>query len=149
MHIIECYTLFDIRHTGVLNRNRPPEDIDLLAWQYKRNTQCNFDTIMQAISLRSLPEIIEYPKELSINFSEFKEFGFLYEEEKEDKKCWRFSFTVMSLSVFNDGINEFGSLYDDCHQVPMIKCGTEWDKLSNFLDTSPELKNIHFKVSNE
>ena len=53
-------------------------------------------------------------------------------------------------SVFNDGITELGALYDDCHDVPMIKCGTEWDKLPNKLDATDELRNIYFEiVSNE
>jgi len=42
-----------------------------------------------------------------------------------------------------------GGLYSDCEGVPMIKVGTEWDKLPNFLDTSPELRNIYFEVIHE
>jgi len=30
----------------------------------------------------------------------------------------------------------------------MIKCGTEWEKLPSFLDTSTELRNIYFKIEN-
>jgi len=28
----------------------------------------------------------------------------------------------------------------------MVKTGREWNKLPDFLDTSPELKNIYFEV---
>jgi hypothetical protein len=146
MYKIICYTLFDITNTGVLNRNRPPEDTDVNLWQIKRNTQSNFDTILQAISLRALPEIVDKPVQTKIKFNEFTEFGFLFEDEIEEQPCWNFTFYIMSTAVFNDGINELGALYDDCHHVPMIKVGTEWNKLSNYLDSSPELKNIHFKV---
>jgi hypothetical protein len=31
----------------------------------------------------------------------------------------------------------------------MILCGTEWEKLPSFLDTSEELKNIYFTVNYE
>ena len=59
---IECYTLFDITQTGVLNRSRPVDGQDLDQWVHKRNTQANFDTLLQIISLRSQPEIVSSPK---------------------------------------------------------------------------------------
>ena len=146
-YTITCYTLFDITQTNVLNRHRPGEDQDTKKWMYKRNTQCNFDTIQQAISLRSQPELVRLPKRIDIRFNEFTEFGFLFEQlEKETYPCWSFDFTVQHPSVFYDGVNELGSLYRDCDQVPMIKCHTEWDKLPTFLDGSDELRNIYFKV---
>lgn len=143
-YILTCYTLFDITQTGVLNRQRPV-DQDNTDWIYKRNTQSNFDTILQAISLRSQPDVIRNPKKIEIIFEKFTNFGFLYEDESK-VNCWSFDFTVHHSSVFNDGINELGALYSDCHNVPMIKCGTEWEKLSSMLDTSDELRNIYFEV---
>ena len=149
-YIITCYTLFDITQTGVLNRNRPPADADLETWLYKRNTQSNFDTILQAISLRSQPEIVKNPKRKDIRFDEFENFGFLFKQmEDETYPCWQFDFSVQHPSVFKDGISELGALYDDCHGVPMTKCGTEWDRLPNFTDCSPELKNLYFELNNE
>jgi hypothetical protein len=146
---ITCYTLFDITQTGVINRHRPAEDEELQSWLYKRNTQCNLDTILQAISLRSQPEITRVPEKKQIRFDEFTEFGFLFQQvDNEVYNCWSFDFTIQHPSVFNDGINELGALYNDCDTVPMIKCGTEWGKLPSFLDTSDELKNIYFKVMN-
>jgi hypothetical protein len=145
MYLITCYTLFDITQTGVLNRHRPVDQND--EWVYKRNTQCNFDTILQAINLRSQPEVARMPKKTSIKFEQFKNFGYLY-EDKDDVSCWSFDFSVSHGSVFNDGITELGALYNDCNEVPMIKCGTEWEKLSNKLDTSEELRNIYFEVLN-
>ena len=144
---ITCYTLFDITQTNVLNRHRPEEGQDIEQWLYKRNTQCNFDTVQQAISLRSQPDVIRKPARQDIRFDEFTEFGFLFEQE-EDKTypCWSFDFTVQHHSVFNDGISELGALYNDCHGIPMIKCSTEWTKLPGSLDTTEELRNIYFKV---
>ena len=144
---ITCYTLFDITPTGVMNRHRPVVDEEIPNWLQKRNTQCNFDTVIQSISLRSQPEVVRIPEKTQIRFDEFTEFGFLFEQEDDNMyPCWSFDFDVQHPSVFYDGVNEFGSLYRDCDQVPMIKCGTEWDKLPAFLDSSDELRNIYFKV---
>jgi hypothetical protein len=147
---ITCYTLFDITPTGVMNRQKPSPDEDMEKWLHKRNTQCNFDTVIQAVSLRSQPENITSPKKTQIQFDDFEDFGFLFEQiDKEKYNCWNFEFTIQHLSVFDDGISELGALYSDCDRVPMIKCGTEWDKLPLFLDTTNELRNIYFKITNE
>jgi len=146
---ISCYTLFDITQTGTVNRNRPSLDEDENVWLHKRNTQCNFDTVLQAVSLRSQPEILNYPTQTKIKFDEFDNFGFLFEQQDdEEHSCWSFDFEIHHPSVFHDGITELGSLYSDCHNVPMIKTDTAWHKLPAFLDTSDELRNIYFKVIN-
>ena len=150
MNIIVCYTLFDITQTGIRNRARPPDGNEYDVWLKQRNTQCNFDTIQQAISLRSQPEIVSLPKKIDIRFDEFQNFGFLFQQiENETYPCWTFKFTVQHSSVFDDGITELGALYNDCHGVPMIKCDSQWDKLPNFLDGTNELKNIYFEIKND
>jgi len=147
---IICYSLFDITQTGVLNRHKPDMDINHDDWILKRNTQCNFDTVLQAISLRSQPEILNSPTLTKIRFDEFLDFGFLFEQqENEEYNCWTFDFSIQHPSVFANGIDELGALYSDCDRTPMIKCGTEWEKLPSFLDSSPELRNIYFKVLND
>lgn len=147
-HRITCYTLFDITNTGILNRARPGEDQILEEWLHKRNTQANFDALLQIISLRSQPEVIKKPEKISIVFEEFKKFGFFYlQQEQCTYPCWIFEFEVQHPSVFNDEGNELGHLYNDCDGVPMTKCGTECEFLSNFLDCSPELRNIYFVKS--
>lgn len=146
--IVTCYTLFDITYTGILNRNRVPEDQDPQEWMYKRNTQCNFDTILQAISLRSQPEIIKTPIVKKIKLEQVECFGFLFQHD-DFINCWEFDFNIQHKSVFSDGYTKFGSLYNDCHNIPMILCGTEYEKLSSFIDCSPELKNIYFEFKNE
>lgn len=142
--------MFDITQTGVLNRSRPGMDQDITDWTFKRNTQANFDTILQVISLRSQPEALSIPKKMLIKFDDFENFGFLFQQlENETYPMWEFSFDIQHHSVFNDGISELGSLYNDCNGVPMILCGTEWEKLPSFLDSSEELKNIYFTVNYE
>jgi hypothetical protein len=149
-YTITCYTLFDITQTNVPNRQRPQVDQDMQEWIYKRNTQSNFDTIQQVISLRSQPENVRRPKRSDIRFDEFTDFGFLFEQlEDETYPCWSFDFTVQHPSVFNDGVDELGALYRDCDQVPMMKCRTEWEKLPSMLDSTDEFRNIYFKVSKD
>jgi hypothetical protein len=139
--------MFDITPTGVTNRSRPTDVSELELWLHKRNTQCNFDTVIQSISLRSQPDVVKNPKKIDIRFDEFTDFGFLFQQFEDDTyPCWSFDFEIQHASVFEDGINDLGALYTDCDQVPMIKCGTEWLMLPAFLDTSPELRNIYFKV---
>jgi len=147
--IITCHTLHDITPSGVIGRHRPGLGEDQAEWMRKRNTQSNFDTILQAISLRSQPEIINDPIRSMIKFDDDR-FGFLFEQlEDEEYPCWSFDFSIMHTSVFDNGISELGLLYIDCDHVPMIKCDTEWEKLPALLDTSDELRNIYFKVKNE
>lgn len=149
-HKIACFTLFDITHTGVANRAKPDVNSDPRKWAYQRNTQCNLDTILQIVSLRSQPEMLVYPVKDNRKLKELDYFGFLYNEEEEKVPYWSFEFTVQHPSVFEDGISELGHLYRDCDGVPMIKCNTEFNKLNQFLDTSPELRNIYFiKYENE
>jgi hypothetical protein len=147
---IQCYTLFDVTNTGVPNRSKPADVTDEETWRYKRNTQANFDTVLQSISLRSQPDVIKKPEKINIRFDKFQNFGFLFEQlEEETYPTWFFEFDVYHNSVFDNGIIEFGFLYSDCDRVPMILCGTEWDKLPAFLDTSPELRNIYFTLQND
>lgn len=146
---LRCYTLFDITKTGNIHR-RPPingTSEQTTRWEKTRNTQTNFDTIIQVISLRSQPENITDPQEEIFVFDETNDtFGFLFDSEETAQSYWSFEFTIPHNKVFDDGINELGYLLRDCDGVPMIKVGTEWEKLPNFLDTTPELRNIHFEV---
>lgn len=143
MYRIRCHTLFDITQTGVLNRSRPTEN-DIDGWIKRRNTQCNFDTVLQVISLRSQPEIVRLPVSTEISEPDYEMFGFLYTKEKVN--CWKFEFEVQHSSVFENGIIPLGALYKDCEGVPMILCEDQHSLCPKFLDISPELKNIHFEV---
>jgi hypothetical protein len=127
-----------------MNRNKPnPDDID--NWIYRRNTQCNFDTLLQVISLRSQPELVRIPIKIDANDTKFDKFGILYKDSL--KHYWKFEFEVQHSSVFENGIVPLGALYKDCDGVPMIRCNGQEDTLPGFLDTSDELKNIYFEVT--
>jgi len=139
---IRCYTLFDITQTGVLNRrtHQPLNE----EWVRRRNTQCNFDTILQVISLRSQPEIIKVPHEIQTNLNVF---GFVYHLPKLDVyPIWEFEFEVQHASVFNTESEELGLLYADCQDVPMIELTGQPPLMTSHLDVTPEFKNIHFEV---
>lgn len=142
-HRLGCYTLFDITQTGVMNRSKPVGD-NIELWVKQRNTQCNFDTILQVISLRSQPEVCKSPIKITMKPEDLSKFGFLY-EGNEEANCWYFEFEIQHPSVFENGIRPLGALYKDCEGVPMITC-EEQIKTTSFLNTTEELRNIYFEV---
>lgn len=144
-HRICCYTLFDVTFTGVLNRNRPSTSHDN-NWVYKRNTQCNYDTILQVISLRSQPEIIKNSSRELLTDAILLNFGTVYQGKLLEQYYWKFEFEVQHSNVFNNGKTELGSLYNDCVDVPMIVFDHQTKYLMNFLDITDKYKNIHFEV---
>jgi hypothetical protein len=142
-HRISCHTLFDITKTGVLNRARPNVDVtDSNDWFRKRNTQCNFDTILQVISLRAQPDVVNDPVMKLMDLNKVDYFGNTLKEKKIP--VWTFDFEVQHASVFNDGISELGALYKDCEDVPMIRCDSQWVNAGEKLDATSETRNIYF-----
>lgn len=141
---IRCCTLFDVTHTGVTNRSKPPGS-DTETWVKQRNTQCNFDTILQVISLRSQPDLVKSPIKKQVDDELLNKFGFVYQQPDVDIYCWIFEFEVHHVSVFDNHVGQFGALYNDCHGVPMIRDNENSIDITPFLDTSDELKNIHFE----
>lgn len=145
-YTIRCHILFDVTQTGISNRQRQNTN-NLDGWILKRNTQCNLDTVLQTISLRSLPEVYQNPTITTISLPN-KRFGSAY--KKERVSCWMFDFQVSSIEVFDNGESKLGLLYTDCSEVPMILCGTESKQLNNSIDITPQKRNIYFEVlSNE
>lgn len=143
---IQCYTLFDITKTGVRQRSKIPENMQTESFIVQRNTQVNLDTILQVIGLRSQPEAISDPLKKTIDINtESNRFGFFYKIGVEKTFVWSFQFNVQHESVFDDGYDVFGHLYNDCHNIPMIKSNNTHEKLINLLDTSPEFCNIYFE----
>lgn len=140
---IKCITLFDVTKSGVLHRSKPL-DMDDEEWISKRNTQCNLDTILQTISLRSLPELCNDPVLL---VDTHDKFGRVYKNSKKNKlSFWKFEFFIQDTAPFYDGINQMGALYNDCQGVPMIKCKSMISNVPNYLDTTFEFCNIYFEV---
>ena len=140
---IRCWTLFDITNTGVVNRSKPPEH-DIENWIHRRNTQCNYDTLLQVISLRSQPEVVRVPVKVEMTDEIRAKFG-MSVDENAARVCWKFEFEVQHPSVFYNGNEPFGSLYKDCEGVPMILCDRQNENVTSLLNITPELKNIHFE----
>jgi len=141
---IRCYTLFDITKTNITNRNPPSTfKVEVSAWHNKRNSQVNFDTLLQVISLRAQPESVTDP--IHIVESPKGKFGF-FTDLYEECDLWYFDFYVNHQGVFSNNESELGALYEDCDSVPMIKTGNI--ELPGFLDISPELRNIYFEIIN-
>lgn len=138
-YLIRCSTLFDITATGVRNRTCPA-DAEPDKWLLARNQQCNFDTVIQSISIRSLPEVVSVPVVLS---NQKHSFGTIY---KPRLKFWQFDFTVSDITVWKLDSDDLYYLYSDCQDVPMIVCGTEIKNISRSLSTQSSERNIYFEV---
>ena len=136
--------MFDITKTNVTSRRAPVGTS--LDWQNQRNTQCNFDTVIQLVSLRAQPEEISNPVKLNTNTDPFDKFGLDFAFPLD---YWTFTFTINHAGVFDDEENKFGLLLADCDNVPMIKMPTIPVNLSNCLDISNNLRNIYFEGSDE
>lgn len=72
---------------------------DYRTWMMSRNQQRNWETLLQIIGLRCLPEDIVYPQ--------------------RHGDAWQFSFDVDSPAVL--GGPEFDLLYRDCDGAPMVQ----------------------------
>jgi hypothetical protein len=148
---IKCYTLYDITQTNVNFRKKNTEIVPADEMK-KRSQQSNFETILQIINMRSQPEEISNSELTVINIDDLKDFNFGYLYEKSYNKTikkinvWSFTFSVDHADVFNNGINDLGSLSDDCNQVPMILKLEETFKLSNQMNISDEQRNIYFEI---
>jgi pullulanase/glycogen debranching enzyme len=139
---IACYTIFNIEQTNITNRAR--QDNSIPDWVKKRNTQSNFDTLIQIISLRTQPENITKPKLIELNDNLIKKLG--NKIVLMEPKIWYFTFENYHESVYHDGKTELGHLYHDCNGVPMIEVDRYYSPSNNFLDTTDELRNIFFEV---
>ena len=131
---IEVATYFDCTETGVRSHRRnndtSPED-----WNFKRNQQRNFETILQVISLRCQPLNIQGP--------------YVFTEEKSGNLAWHFSFTTDRQDIFLKDNDPVGWLKIDCSGVPMLLGLGETKKdlfFSPYLVTSGDLINIFFQT---
>lgn len=135
---IKCATRFDITETGIRNRtyrsNIPFTDktgrpiTTQAEWQHARNQQCNWETVNQVISLRTLPERISTPV------------------LDTDSQTWSFEFDVVDPGSIFFNSSPVGYLIADCDGVPMITGLEESANNSAFLSCQPTDANIWFDV---
>jgi hypothetical protein len=134
---IQCWTYFDITATGVkhnFNTGRLPFRANhgvcidnQTQWEFARNQQRNWETLIQLVSLRSLPYDISNPEPIMHN----------------NKKCWQFVFSVDDPAALAHDLEDLGALIQDCTDVPMLVGLTEDHPTSRVLQHGT---NIEFKI---
>ena len=124
---ITCYTLYDIPDRG------------------NRSMIRNWNTVVQTLSLRTQPIIIDFPKVVQDNIKNYK-FGKKY-TNLGLVDVWIFTFTAEKLMLYATDNDPIGLLLDDANIIPMIdhnniiippKC----------LSTQGDLCNIYFAYNN-
>lgn len=95
--------------------------------------------------MRAQPENITDPEKQMITVNSTSIWGTAY-RGREKIPQWRFTFTVDSGSVFDDGENCVGNLFKDSERIPMIKNLEESHKIRSTIDSSDEFRNIYFEV---
>ena len=103
-HRIRCTTKFDITATGVRSQfklshvpfvdNNGNKIVDVSTWNKARNQQRNWETIIQVISLRTLPDNIVPPVEVI----------------KNNEKHWQSEFEINDIATLTTNgttFNEF------------------------------------------
>lgn len=154
LEFITIYTLFDITRTGVLKNyaeNFPVfvDDADQLVrnqseWIRSRNQQRNFETLMQIVSLRAQPIMLENPKKITAS-AELLNFG---SKHTGTQTVWAVSFATEHADVYSLNSNSLGLLITECHNVPMIVGLTETFSPDNqFMQTSGINTNTVFMIN--
>ena len=98
---ITCYTLFNIPDKG------------------NRSTIRNWNTVVQTLSLRTQPIIIDTPKVMTdANLRQY-DFGSKY-KYSTIADVWSFTFSSENLMLYHLNDNPVGALINDSNFVPMI-----------------------------
>ena len=137
MQRIEVTTHFDCTQTGTtsyrkIKTGNPITTIE--QWDFSRNQQRNFETILQCASLRANPQDITDP------------VSFVTEE---GEKFWKFSFCVFHDGSFDNGNDPTGLLKESVNGVPMITGLDETYKegfLMPYLIATGDNPNIYFDL---
>lgn len=95
--------------------------------------------------MRSQPENITDPEKQMISVGTGSIWGTAY-RGKGKIPVWRFTFTVDSVAVFDDGVSQVGNLFKDSEGIPMIRNLEESSKIQSTIDSTPEFRNIYFEV---
>lgn len=137
---ILCRTLFDCSCTGITGHFRPSQlpfqdqtgkfIRTASDWNFARNQQRNWESIMQVASLRAQPTVIKFPQQVNNE--------------------WHFVFEVEGAGVYsNDGnVNSTGVLAAECAGTPMITGLNESETLNPQLIVLGNDQNIWFESVN-
>ena len=145
MQLIDVVTLFDCTPTGTKSyrklstpvTNNVGKKIKTLDdWNYSRNQQRNWETILQCISLKTQTIEVTEPNCFS----------------KDNINVWQFSFCIEHPGIFDDGNDPLGLLKQDVHGVPMIVGLSETYQegiLMPYLLSTGDKANVYFKLIQE
>ena len=107
MERIKVTTYFDCTQTGTTSYRKIKANSHITSpeqWDFSRNQQRNFETILQCVSLRSTPEDITTPSCTT----------------EDGMKRWTFSFSVSHDGSFATEDDKTGLLKESVNGVPMI-----------------------------
>lgn len=120
-----CYTLFDITNTGVImpyNKDLPgfidtagQPVFNEKTWDRSRNQQRNWDTMVQLISMRAQPMVLQ---SASITEADLVNYSF-GDSYSGIAKVWSFRFGIEAKDAFRKATNPVGALTDDSSLVPL------------------------------
>ena len=142
MQIIDVVTYFDCTPTGTKSyRKLQPGTVNAVGhkiqtmddWNFSRNQQRNWETILQVVSLKTQAIDITNPVIMT----------------REDKKVWQFSFAIEHTGIYDNGNDQLGLLKEEVHGVPMITGLNETYKegfLMPYLLAKGENQNIMFTL---
>jgi hypothetical protein len=137
LEFITIYTLFDITYTGVLRSydslkpvfvdNAGQKVSDRSQWGRSRNQQRNWETLVQLISLRAQPVLLESPR--IIPSADLPSLG-LGVNYNSPQTIWSVRFATEHPGVYTLGDDELGQLKIESQRVPMITGLTETVKFT-------------------
>jgi hypothetical protein len=142
MQVIDVVTYFDCTPTATKSyRKLQPNTTNAVGhkiqtmddWNYSRNQQRNWETILQVVSLKTQAIGITEPVCLT----------------KENQKVWQFTFGIEHEGIYDDGNDQLGLLKQEVHGVPMIVGLNETHKegfLMPYLLAAGENQNIMFTL---
>ena len=142
MQIIDVVTYFDCTPTGTKSyRKLQPGSVNAVGhkistlddWNFSRNQQRNWETILQVVSLKTQAIDISNPMIMT----------------REDKKVWQFHFKIEHEGIYDDGTDKLGLLKQEVKGVPMIVGLNETHKdgfLMPYLLATGENQNIMFTL---
>lgn len=111
--IIVCYSLIDLTKTDVIGTYKPTVNGDQGAWNFRRNQQRNWESMIQLIGLRAQPVHLTDPVILDQRDLRDYRFSDLYSGHH---RVWTFEFASEHAGVFGQ---DFELLIDDVHNVPI------------------------------
>lgn len=131
------YTLVDITATGV-TRGTDPDNLE-------RNQQRNWETVVQCMSLRTQPHMVQLPvmTECEISGPDGYEFGDMY---SGINRVWYWIWAVEREDVYDLPNKKLGGLLTDFEQVPIVTYLTETARfMLPIFYPYGTIKNIYFK----